>query len=232
MSNRILIICAHPDDEVLGCGASIARWQKGGAELERIIMTAGVSGRHSNVEVNQELTETQQSLRAQAERAGRVLGISNTTYLNFPDNRMDTVTRMDLAHAIKPVVEEFRPRMVLTHHAGDYNWDHRLTFDATLMAARSSPGEWLVDEIWSYEVLSSTERAAPLAATAFLPNVYVDIEATLETKKEALKIYEQECRDWPHPRSMEGVDALARKRGSEVGLAAAEAFQSIRRIER
>ena len=132
--------------------------------------------------------------------------------------------------ALKKVVDDIRPQTVFTHHHGDYNWDHRMAFDATMMACRACPGETYPATIFSYEVPSSTERAFQAPHSVFCPTTYVDIEAHLARKIEALEAYASELGEYPHPRSGQALTHLAAKRGNEVGLPCAEAFCLIRNI--
>jgi LmbE family N-acetylglucosaminyl deacetylase len=165
-------------------------------------------------------------------RAADVLGFEEISMLDFPDNRMDTASRMDVTHALTPHVQSFRPDVLITHHPGDYNWDHTVTFDAVMMAARPNPPDHFPAEIWACEVPSSTERSWQDGGRAFHPNLYVDIARTIDQKKLAMTYYANEYRAYPHPRSIEALEYLARRRGSEVGLTHAEAFHVIRRVER
>ncbi len=224
-----MVICAHPDDEVLGCGGLVRRLVDEGWKASRVIMTRGVEGRY---EVGSAQARAEQErFAAEVRAAGDVLGVSRTDQLDFPDNRMDTVSRMDLARALSPLLAEVEPQLVLTQHPGDYNWDHGRTFDAVMMAARANPPDVHPAEIRTFEVPSSTERAWQSAERAFHPNVWVDISGTLEAKKEALTCYRSELHEFPHPRSTGAVEHLARWRGAEVGVAAAEAFCLVRRID-
>jgi len=225
---RLMVICAHPDDEVLGCGGLVCRLVDEGWSAARVIMTRGVEGRHEAG--SGEARAAQESLAREMAAAGEVLGFSRTYQLDHPDNRMDTVGRMDLARSLTPLLAEVEPSLVLTQHPGDYNWDHTRTFDAVMMAARANPPDVHPTEIRTFEVPSSTERAWQSADRAFHPNIWVDISASLEAKKEALRCYASEMRSFPHPRSPEAVEHLARCRGAEVGLGAAEAFHLVRRI--
>lgn len=228
---KILVVAAHPDDEVLGCGATVALRRRQGWEIHLLIMTKGLIGREKSEGEREKFREAIAKLQAEMEAAGEILGFSSVENLDFPDNRMDAVSRMDVAHAIKGKIDSVRPDAIFTHHPGDYNWDHTRTFEAVMMAARASPGEFLVREIYAFEVLSSTERSWQTATYAFMPTVYVDVKETIETKKKAMRAYETECKPYPHPRSVEGVEFLARKRGSEIGIEYAEAFALVRRIE-
>jgi N-acetylglucosamine malate deacetylase 1 len=231
-SQSLLVVVAHPDDEVLGCGATVALRGLQGYKTHLLIVAAGIAGRYGNPSVFQEEIALKTArLKEEMGLAARLLGFQTVQTLDFPDNRLDTVSRMDIAHAIDAVVEKIQPEILFTHHPGDYNWDHSIAFDAVLMAARVNPGEWSPKRIYSFEVPSATERAWQDPARAFHPNVHVDVSATIEKKKQAMKLYESEYRDYPHPRSVEGIEFLARKRGSEVGIEYAEAFCLIRALE-
>src|SRR5205814_5474247 len=131
----------------------------------------GATSRHTDTKSDAATHEIAE-LREDLARAASVLGITSFAALDFPDNRLDTVSRMDLTGAIDEVLERLRPKLVLTHHPGDYNWDHTRVFDAVMMAARSSPGEFAPDEIWTFEVASSTERAWQTAERSFNPNIF------------------------------------------------------------
>lgn len=215
----LLVAAAHPDDEVLGCGATVRRLVDQGWAAQLVLFTGGRPGGEGDLE-------------AERRAASEVLGFSGCDAFDYPDNRLDTVGRMDLANALREVLVRERPSLLFTHHPGDYNWDHSRVFDAVMMAARASPGDPTPDEIWSFEVPSSTERAFQRAESAFCPNIYIDVADTFAHKARALACYASEIRDAPHPRSVAGVEALARKRGSEVGLDVAEAFALVRRIDR
>ncbi len=232
MSKRkILVVAAHPDDEVLGCGATLALRKKQGWETHLLVLATGITGREKTAKKNTQNSSAIKKLREEMAAVKKILGFTSTAALDFPDNRMDTVSKMDLSHAIKEVIEKIRPTVIFTHHPGDYNWDHTVTFDSVLMAARTSPGESSPEEIYSFEVLSSTERSWQEGSRAFHPNIYVNVKTTIELKKQALLAYTTEYRPYPHPRSTEGIEYLARKRGSEVGLEYAEAFTLIRKVE-
>lgn len=230
-NKRLLCVAAHPDDEVLGCGATVRKFVKDGWQAAVIILSSGISGRfHSDDQQLPQLQEQQQALAEQMKKAAEVCGFSDVHAFDFPDNRMDTVSRMDLAHDIGAVMQDFQPDLVLTHHPGDYNWDHTRVFDAVMMAARHSPGDPSPDEIWAYEVRSSTERGWA-SRQPFAPNIYIDVTETIDSKAEALACYTGELHDAPHPRSVEGIRALATMRGHEVGIGAAEAFELIRKVQ-
>lgn len=229
---KILVVAAHPDDEILGCGATVALRVEQGAEAHVVYVATGVTARYAPGDADSpSVQEELARLKIESARAAQVIGFSSQRFLDFPDQRLDTVSRTDIARALDAILDELRPDVVYTHHSGDYNWDHTAVFDAVLMAARSSAGEFAPREIYSFEVASSTERAAPRAESAFLPNVYVHVARTIDKKKLAMRYYENEARPYPHPRSVEGIEYTARRRGLEVGLDYAEAFCLVRRVE-
>ena len=228
---NLLVIAAHPDDEVLGCGATVRRLVNAGWVAHVVLMTGGVTGRFASGEDASEIAVSRAALMIERDRAAEVLGFSSVIQFSFPDNRMDTVSRMDLSHSIRGVVEDIRPDLVFTHHPGDYNWDHTLTFEAALMACRRNPGDFAPSEIRSFEVLSSSERGWRHGDRMFCPTHYVDAKRTIDAKKRALRCYKSEYNPYPHPRSIEAMEYLARQRGNEIGLEYVEAFQLIRKVE-
>ena len=147
----------------------------------------------------------------------------------LPDNRFDTVPLLDVIKIIEKLIEQLQPRIIYTHHGSDLNIDHAIVHRAVLTATRPLAG-CSVREIYAFEVASSTEWAFGQFQPAFQPNVFVDISATLETKVQALTLYESEARLFPHPRSPEALRAIARRWGSAVGVEAAEAFQLVRGV--
>lgn len=232
-TKRLLIVAAHPDDEVLGAGGTIAKRAKQGWDIAVVFCATGVEGRYatrvaaSDARLKAELSK----LEADSQKAAAILGIRRIYRLGFPDNRMDTVSRMDVSHAIRKVVEKERPQVVFTHHHADYNWDHTLVFESVLMACRPNPGDFFPCQIYSFEVLSSTERSFQTGQHMFTPNHYVSVSETIALKKKALMAYRSEARPYPHPRSVKAVENLAAKRGNEVGLPFAECFELIRGVE-
>jgi LmbE family N-acetylglucosaminyl deacetylase len=218
MNESVLIVAAHPDDEVLGCGGTIAKLVDSGALVHVVFLADGVFSRDGESQ-----SEELNARRAAANKACDILGVTTVSFGDLPDNRMDSVALLDITQKIERHIFERRPSTLITHHAGDVNIDHRRTLEAVITACRPQ-FHHPVKSILSFEVPSSTEWQLPCNAPAFVPNWFVDISATLERKMAALDAYEFELRDWPHPRSRRGVEYLARWRGATVGVDAAEAF--------
>ncbi len=223
----VLVLAAHPDDEVLGCGGTIAKLVVSGARVHVAFLADGVYSR-----VADSVTQQTELIarRAAAKKACSILGAQSISYGDFPDNRMDTIPLLDIAQAIEALVDIHRPDTLITHHAGDVNIDHRRLHEAVVIACRPQAGQ-SVNTLLCFEVASSTEWQLPGSAPMFNPNWFVDISATLELKLAALEVYEAELRPWPHPRSLQGIEHLAHWRGATVGVDAAEAFILGRQLE-
>jgi LmbE family N-acetylglucosaminyl deacetylase len=217
MAQSVLILAAHPDDEVLGCGGTIAKLADGGARIQVAFLADGISSRDGDGAA--QLT----ARRAAAQKASQILGVASVSFGDFPDNRMDTVALLDITKAVEALIAKYSPEMVLTHHAGDVNIDHRRLHDAVVTACRPQKGQ-SVKTLLCFEVPSSTEWQLPGSGSVFAPNWFVDISSTLDRKLLALDAYAAELRDWPHPRSRQGVEHLVRWRGATVGVDAAESF--------
>lgn len=225
MSEHVLVIAAHPDDEVLGCGGTIARHRADGDQVSLLFLADGVGARGDTSARTAELP----ARRAAGDAAAELLGATAPIYLDFPDNRLDTVALLDLVQAVERVAAEIRPGRVYTHHGGDLNIDHRICHQAVLTAFRPMAGQ-TARAIYGFEVPSSTEWMFGATGLAFLPGHFVDVSAHLPAKIAAMRCYEMEMRPFPHPRSAEAIEALARWRGATVGCTAAEAFTVIRQI--
>lgn len=223
MRRQIAVIVAHPDDEVLGFGGTIARHADEGADVDVLILATGLAAR------GKPDVDALTSLRAQADAAAKILGVNDLVFGDFPDNRMDGAELLDVVKAVEAFLDGRGVTDVYTHHAGDLNIDHQICARAVLTACRPVPGATMV-RVLAGEVPSSSEYAAP--GDRFVPNTYNGIAGTLDRKCAALKCYAEELRPWPHPRSIEAVEFLARWRGSECGLEAAEAFDLLREVRR
>jgi LmbE family N-acetylglucosaminyl deacetylase len=224
---KALVVAAHPDDEVLGCGATAARLVREGHEVYIAILGEGITSRYQQREkADRSLVD---ALHAQAREAARKIGARDVSLHNLPDNRFDCVPLLEIIKVVEDLVARIAPQVIYTHHNGDLNIDHLVVHRAVLTATRPTPGQ-PVREIYAFEVPSSTEWAFQRLESPFRPNVFVEIEDTLETKIEALACYESESRRFPHPRSPEALRAIAARWGSVVGCQAAEAFELVRAV--
>lgn len=223
----VLVLAAHPDDEVLGCGGTIARLTREGIPVSVAILGEGITSRYqTRSSADPALLD---DLSRNAKKAAAVLGVSDVRLFQLPDNRFDTVPLLEIVKLIEQLLDEIRPALVLTQHGGDLNVDHTIVFKATLTATRPAWGS-PVKEVLAYEVPSSTDWAFQTGQKVFSPNVFYDISETLDIKMEAMKTYSGEIRDPPHPRSLDAVRENAFRWGHITGVRAAEAFESIREI--
>ena len=222
-----LIIAAHPDDEVLGCGGTVARLSQERQNVFIAILGEGITSRYKQrTEADQSMIET---LHRRSQQVAELLGAKELFMYNLPDNRFDTVAMLDVVKIIENLINKLKPTVIYTQHGGDLNIDHNITYRATLTATRPMAG-FPVKEIYAYEVASSTEWAFQRFSPIFHPNVFTDISGTLEVKIQAMELYESEARPFPHPRSPEALRAMGRRWGSVVGLETAEAFELVRSI--
>jgi LmbE family N-acetylglucosaminyl deacetylase len=222
MPTRLAVIVAHPDDEVLGCGGTIARRAREGHEVHMLILAEGITSRDESRNPANRNTEVT-ALQSAAKAASTVLGVRSVEFTGLPDNRMDSLDLLDVIKVIEGFIAVRQPQLVFTHHPSDLNIDHQIVSSAVSTACRPLPGS-SVSTLLFFEVPSSSEWQTPAAIGTFAPNWFEDITETLPTKLQALGAYASEMRPWPHARSYEAVEALARWRGASVGLKAAEAF--------
>lgn len=221
---RILIIVAHPDDEVLGCGGTIAKHSDLGDLVNVIFLADGVNSRSDAGLLELEIR------KANAKAACKVLGVNHISFGQFPDNKLDTLPLIEIVKYIETGLAEFNPEIIYTHSALDLNIDHQIVNRAVITATRPQ-GNCSVKTILSFEILSSTEWFFSELMPAFKPNWFEDISKTLDRKIKAIEIYRGELRNWPHPRSIEGIKHLAGFRGATIGANAAEAFMLLRHIK-
>jgi len=222
----ILVIAAHPDDEVLGCGGAIGRFAAEGHEVRIAILGEGISSRHDARELAS--ADDMSELRADARAAAAALGAHSVEFGGLPDNRFDEVPLLDIIKRVESWIQACRPAAVYTHHPGDLNIDHTLTFRAVLTATRPGASGVDVADLYAFEVLSSTEWAFQRVEPVFRPTVFVDIGLSLDRKIAAMQCYRSERRQAPHPRAPEIIKAAASRWGSAAGVGAAEAFELIR----
>ena len=223
MTKSVLVIAAHPDDDVLGCGGTIARHVNEGDNVSILLLADGEGARGSSTHV--------EARKHNCISAAACLGVSqnDVIFCNFADNQMDSVALLDIIKVIEGVASKIEPEIIYTHHHGDLNIDHVLTHKAVMTAFRPMPDQ-SVKAIYGYEVLSSSGWASPYSDSIFTPQHYVDISSVWDKKLKALEEYDREMRPFPHARSFEAVEAQAIYRGSMMGLQRAEAFSVIRQI--
>lgn len=226
--NIALVIAAHPDDEVLGCGATIARLTDEGWAVHVVILAEGATSRNTKRDPSMHVEELSELAKC-AEMANKILGSRSVKLLSLPDNRMDGMELLDVVKIVEAEIDRHRPTMVLTHHAGDVNVDHGVIHDAVITACRPQPGH-PVKTLLFFEVPSSTEWRPSASGMQFAPNTFYDITDSIDRKLEALNAYAPEMRAFPHPRSIKAVEHLARWRGATIGCEAAEAFMLGRAI--
>lgn len=217
----VLVVAAHPDDEVLGCGGTIANHSLEGDAVHILILADGETSRTS--------APSDAKRNSAALKAAVALGAKPPKLLGLPDNRLDSQPLLDVIRHVEAYVSEISPQVIYTHHGSDLNVDHAVAHRAVLTACRPLPGS-PVKAIYSFEVPSSTEWTSAALGPAFRPNYFVDISTAAKQKHAALDCYREELRPFPHPRSHEAIEALARWRGATCGLALAEAFETVRCI--
>jgi len=219
---KILIVAAHPDDEILGAGGTIAKHVKSGDEVDILLLSKGVMARYN--QKNKHSSKMIDEVNTQAKRIGAMLN-TGVVFRDFPDNKFDSVPLLDIIKSIEEIIAKYKPEIIYTHWEHDLNIDHKITFQAVMTATR--PIGSSVKKILSFEVPSSSEWNF---TKSFRPNYYINIEDTINYKIKAMKMYEGEIRKYPHPRSEEGIRILAKRRGMETDLKYAEAFRIIREI--
>jgi LmbE family N-acetylglucosaminyl deacetylase len=218
VDKRILVIAAHPDDELLGCGGTVALHTRDGDCVTAVIVCEGESLRYGPGGVGQ---------ADHTRRAAAVLGVQDVRPLGLPDQRLDTFTLTEIITPLERVVREIRPQIVYVQFGGDANQDHDVVFRAALIATR--PTEEYLRAVYAFDTASSTEWGYP---RSFVPDTWVDITSTLETKIEAMACYESEVKPYPHPRSLDALRHRARAWGNQVCMDAAEVFMTVRRTMR
>jgi LmbE family N-acetylglucosaminyl deacetylase len=223
---RYLTIAAHPDDEVLGCGATMARLASEGHEVHILILGEGATSRVDNPD---DVSTDVAALRRQADEAGALLGAKSVTVESFPDNRFDQVALLDIVKVVELHIDNLQPDVVFTHHGSDLNVDHRLTAQAVVTATRPMVGT-PVKEVLAFHIPSSTEWSFGVTGDSFQPDVFFDVSGHSSSKIAAMEIYEKEAREFPHPRSPEALEAIAKTWGSTAGFMAAEAFELVRSL--
>lgn len=229
-NKKIMIVVAHPDDELLGLGGTLNKLIKEySVETHLIILGEGITSRSDSRDVK--LWETELEIHhANIKKAQKEIGYHTLSLYNFPDNRFDSIDLLDLVKVIEKEKKQFNPSVVFTHHGGDLNIDHQKTFEAVMTSCRPMESE-VVKTIITFETPSGTEWRASSDPKHFLPNMYFQISnENLEAKIKGMESYQFESRPYPHPRSPEALRIYAQKNGINVGVPFAEAFCLIRQI--
>lgn len=219
---KVLVIAPHPDDEVLGCGGTIAKRAAEGHDVFVCVVTKGCEPLFPPEQVQQ--------VRAECEKADQLLGVKETIFLSFPAVMLETVPRYDLNGRISEIIQTIKPDEVYIPHRGDMQLDHKMVVDAAMVALRPKY-KHVVKRIYAYETVSETGWDIPNSTNEFIPTVYEDISENLDDKKEAMRLVKTQIGEFPDARSVEAIEALAKYRGSTVGVKAAEAFVLIREIK-
>lgn len=234
---KVLVIAAHPDDEILGMGGLLKKFSKNKIKVRIVFLATGIKARRSltysnstKYKIDSKLKTDMASkithLQTDAKKALFILGINDVQFFDFPDNEMDTISNLEITKTIEKIITEFKPDSIYTHSQHDINVDHRQIYNATITATRPTTKS-TVKEVISFEVPSSTEWYFP---QNFSPDIFVDISKELSYKLKAMKLYKNELRDFPHPRSIEALEIIAKRWGTVCGFPAAEAFSLVRKL--
>jgi LmbE family N-acetylglucosaminyl deacetylase len=216
---KVLVVSPHMDDEVLGVGGTIAKHVENGDEVYVCFIAHRIyNHKYDKVASDREMDN--------ALKAKKVLEYKEAKFLNLNDERLDLCIQ-DILIPLENYISEINPELIYVNHGGDNHQDHKAVFKAVMVAIRPSAAKG-IKKVLVYESPSSTEQSPPIPEYAFLPNFYVNIEKFINKKIQALKCYERESRKFPHPRSLEGIEILAKKRGLEIGFPTSEAFVVLR----
>ncbi len=222
MSNKILVVAPHPDDETLGCGGTLLKHKKNGDQIYWMIVT--------NIHNGDVWTkEKVQARQEEIDQVSQMYGFEKTFKLDFPTTMLDTIPMADLISAISKVIQDVEPVSVYIPNKSDIHTDHQIAFKAIMSCTKSFRYSF-IKRMFMYECLSETEFSPALPADIFVPNVFVDITKFLEEKIKIMKLYQDEMGTFPFPRSEENIRALARYRGAAVVVEAAEAFVLLKEV--
>jgi N-acetylglucosamine malate deacetylase 1 len=222
---NIAVIAAHPDDEVLGCGATMRKLADQGARVELLVLGEGITSRSKDRDAIAD-RDALKRLSGNCKKANKVLGSNSIILKDFPDNRFDSVGLLDIVKVIEEFLIEKKVQAVFTHHRGDLNIDHQITNRAVITACRPSSKN-SPDYILTFDVLSATEWNFGSRENLFSPNLFVDVEKELKYKNDALACYDSEVHHFPFPRSAEAIESQAKRYGSMSNCCFAEAFELI-----
>ncbi len=222
--NNILVIAAHPDDEILGPGATVRKLVDCGNTVNCVILGEGITSRGSNRDNTSKCKLDE--IKKDTYEAARIIGYKDVLFSDLPDNRFDGINLLNIVKEVEKYIFQLRPDIIYTHHYGDLNIDHRRTFEAVITACRPMCDS-IVKEVYCFETPSSTEWNFKYGENTFKPNVFVDVEKTIDYKLKAIECYKSELRDYPHPRSVKAMEIIAARWGTVCGKNYAEAFELI-----
>ena len=225
---KILVFAAHPDDEMLGCGATLLKFRKKGYKIKTFFFGDGEGSRKIDKKKLKKLIIEREKQAIIVSKKGK---FEKPEFKRFPDNKLDTVSMLEIVQFVEKQILINRPEIIFTHFENDLNIDHQIVFKAVMTATRPMTKSF-VKKIISFEVPSSTDfNFTNNRAKIFNPNLYININSTIEDKIKLLKIYKKEIKKWPHSRSLKSINNLAMYRGSQVGIKFAEAFTLIRELQ-
>tara|TARA_B110000259_G_scaffold182285_1_gene225661 strand:- start:3892 stop:4572 length:681 start_codon:yes stop_codon:yes gene_type:complete len=224
INTNVLIVAAHPDDEVLGCGGTISSLSKKGYKVNVMFLADGESSR-----IKPKLNNLISDRKKSAIKCSKILKTKIYKFCDLPDNQLDTVSFLKIIKLVELAIRETKPEIIFTHFPQDLNIDHKIAGEATITAARSYVNK--IKKILFFEILSSTEQKNSIKESIFCPNYYYDIDSTLSLKISGMKQYKKELNTFPNPRSIEGIKILSKYRGMSSGCKNAEAFQIFRFVE-
>ena len=223
---KVLVVAAHPDDEVLGCGGLIKKLTKSNKQVKVIFLAEGSSCRFPEKDIQKDEVKKEIQHRENcAKKALKIINVNSSSFYNLKCGRLNTYPIIDLGKIVEDEIHKFKPSVIITHSNFDVHHDHLSTFQACLQATRPSGKDIKVDYLFSFEILSSTEWRYN---NCFEPNVFVNIEEEIKYKIMAIKEYDSELRKFPHPRSEDGINSLAKYRGMQSGFKFAESFKLVR----
>jgi LmbE family N-acetylglucosaminyl deacetylase len=225
LGKKILVVAAHPDDEILGCGGSIIKLQKKNKSIYTVFLSNGVSSRNLKNK-NKEILRR----KSAAIKCNKYIKSKIIDFFDYPDNKFDTVPFLNIVKDLEKVIEKHKPDCIFTHSDSDLNIDHKITLAAVVTACRPYAYKF-IKTILSFEVPSSTESNFLKKHKKFQPNYFIDISNTIKKKIKAIKIYKDELRKFPHPRSIKYIKSLSEVRGGSAGVKSAEAFEVVRHVE-
>ena len=228
MNNNILVIVAHPDDETIGCGATIRKHYDLGDNIYCVAFTNGIGARsYKKLKLKNEVKKR----KIYSQNAAKILGFKWINIYNYPDNQLDKISILTLIKKIEKIKEKINPKIIYTHSFNDLNIDHSIIHTATITAFRPQPHE-VFSEIRLFEIPSSTDYNFYKKKNIFIPNLFINIKELWKFKEDALNVYKKEIRKWSHTRSLESIKNLSYYRGTSSGLEMAEAFEILKKIER